>query len=125
MTPSLMTTMMSPAVRSSGERYTFLPRMFISSRGRSRQTQSCRRIACGLSNSNRLPFPSLFMWMTEKVEYATPRTLHTGRDCTIVSMQSSMETSLETIVHRILEVSVERIFAFTPLPSPSARTSVV
>ena len=65
------------------------------------------------------------MWMTEKVEYATPRTLHTGSDCRMVSTQSSMAMSLETIVQRILEVRVERMFALTPLPSPSASTSVV
>ena len=63
--------------------------------------------------------------MTENVEYATPRTLHTGRVWIMVSMQSSMGMLLETIVQRIFEESVERMLAFTPLPSPSASTRVV
>ena len=82
-------------------------------------------MAWGLSNSIRLPSPRLFIWMTENVEYASPRTLHTGRVWIIVSMQSIRSMSLEIIRQRIFEVRVERMLAFTPLPSPSARTRVV
>ena len=75
-----MTTTMLPACKSSAVLYTVLPRISISSRGKSRHLQPRIQIACGLSNSKRYPFPCSFMWMTEKVEYATPRTLHTGSD---------------------------------------------
>ena len=42
----------------------------------------------------------------------------------MVSTQSSIGTSESIIVPRIFEVKVERIFAFTPLPNPSANTIV-
>ena len=63
-------------------------------------------------------------WMMVKVEYATLRTLQTGSVFTMVSTHSSMGMPFSIMVERILLVSVERILAFTPLPRPSARTSV-
>ena len=62
------------------------------------------------------------MWMMVKVEYATPRTEHIGSVAAIVSTQSSMESPSAIMVEIIFEVSVERMLAFTPLPSPSAST---
>ncbi|MPN42359.1 hypothetical protein SDC9_189916 [bioreactor metagenome] len=53
------------------------------------------------------------------VEYATCLTLHMGRVCVIVSTASSMEAPSLSIVPIILDVSVARMLAFTPLPKPS------
>ena len=60
-----------------------------------------------------------------KVEYATPRTLQIGRVCAMVSTQSSSVSPSAIMVEMILEVSVERMLAFTPLPNPSASTMTV
>jgi hypothetical protein len=56
------------------------------------------------------------------VEYATPLTEHIGKVAAIVETQSSILRPSAIIVEMILEVSVERILAFTPLPRPSANT---
>ena len=52
-----------------------------------------------------------------------PRTLQTGSVCAMVSTVSSMEAPRLIIVDIIFEVSVERMLALTPLPSPSESTS--
>ena len=59
------------------------------------------------------------------VEYAMPRLLQTGSVAAMVSTQSSNRSPAASIVERILLVSVERMLAFTPLPSPSASTITV
>ena len=48
-----------------------------------------------------------------------------GKVAAIVATQSSTGRSLAIIVEMILEVSVARILALTPLPRPSARTTTV
>ena len=125
MTPSLMSTMVSSGFSARREAYTFLPSMLCSFLSKLPHLPSRMRMASGLSNSNSQPLPSSSTWTTEKVAYATPRTLHTGSVCTTVSTHSSMPTSLDIMVQRILEVRVARMFALTPLPSPSASTTVV
>ena len=60
-----------------------------------------------------------------KVEYASWRTLQVGKVETMVDMHSSMGMELAIMVERIFDVSVERIHAFTPLPRPSASTTIV
>ena len=59
------------------------------------------------------------------VEYATPLTEQIGRVLAIVSTQSVMDRPSDIIVEIILPVSVDRILALTPLPSPSANTITV
>jgi hypothetical protein len=59
------------------------------------------------------------------VEYAMPRVWQTGSVAAMVSTQSSRRSPAASMVESSLEVSVERMFAFTPLPSPSARTMIV
>ena len=59
------------------------------------------------------------------MEYATPRTEQTGSVAAIVATQSSRLSPSAIIVEMILLVSVERMLAFTPLPSPSASTITV
>ena len=54
-----------------------------------------------------------------------PRSLQTGRVWAIVSTVSSIEAPRLIIVEIIFDVSVERMFALTPLPRPSERTSSV
>ena len=56
------------------------------------------------------------------VEYATPRTEQIGKVAAIVETQSSKDKPSAIIVEIILEVSVDKILAFTPLPKPSAKT---
>ena len=53
------------------------------------------------------------------------RTLQMGRVRVTVRTHSSTGMPLAIMVAMILEVSVERIFALTPLPRPSASTRVV
>ena len=65
------------------------------------------------------------MRMMVNVEYATLRTSQTGSVAAMVETQSSMVMSLAIMVEMIFAVSVERMFAFTPLPRPSARTTTV
>ena len=62
--------------------------------------------------------------MMVNVEYATPRTEHTGSVAAMVPTQSSSESPSAIIVEMMVEVSVDRIDAFTPLPSPSASTTI-
>ena len=81
-------------------------------------------MAGGLSNSARYALPPGVTERSEKVEYATPRCLQTGREPAIVSMHSSSGTFAAAIVHKILLVSVDKMLAFTPLPMPSASTRV-
>ena len=64
-------------------------------------------------------------WIMVKVEYATPRTEHIGRVAAMVETQSSSFISSDIMVEIILEVRVERMLAFTPLPRPSASTTTV
>ena len=52
------------------------------------------------------------------------RTLHTGRVLTMVETTSATDAPSRTMVAQIVLVRVARIFALTPLPRPSARTSV-
>ena len=63
--------------------------------------------------------------MIVNVEYATPLTEQTGNVAAIVETHSSIGRPSAIIVDIILDVSVERILAFTPLPRPSARTITV
>ena len=63
--------------------------------------------------------------MMVKVEYATPRTAHTGRVAAMVATQSSIFIFSAIMVEMILAVRVERMLAFTPLPRPSASTMTV
>ena len=63
--------------------------------------------------------------MMVKVEYATPRTEHTGSVAAMVDTQSSRLSPSAIMVEMILLVSVDRMLAFTPLPRPSARTMTV
>ena len=65
------------------------------------------------------------MCMIVKVEYATPRTEQTGSVAAMVETHSSKGKSAAIMVEMILEVSVDRILAFTPLPIPSASTITV
>ena len=60
-----------------------------------------------------------------KVEYATPRTEQIGKVAAIVETQSSRESPAAIIVEMIFDVSVDKILAFTPLPKPSANTTIV
>lgn len=60
-----------------------------------------------------------------KVEYAICLTAHTGSVAAIVDTQSSIVRAFAIIVEIILEVRVDNMFAFTPLPSPSASTDTV
>ena len=64
-------------------------------------------------------------WMIVKVEYATPRTEQIGRVAAMVDTHSSRDSPSAIMVEMILLVSVERMLAFTPLPSPSASTITV
>ena len=57
-----------------------------------------------------------------KVEYATPLTEQIGKVAAMVSTQSSIVKPSAIIVEMILDVSVDKILAFTPLPKPSAST---
>lgn len=70
---------------------------------------------------------SLFstMWIIVKVEYATPLTEQIGKVAAMVSTQSSIVKPSAIIVEMILDVSVDKILAFTPLPKPSASTITV
>ena len=63
--------------------------------------------------------------MMVNVEYATPRTEHTGSVAAMVETHSSMGRPSAIMVEMILAVRVERMLAFTPLPRPSARTITV
>ena len=63
--------------------------------------------------------------MMVNVEYATPRTLHTGRVAAMVSTASTSFMPAAIMVEIILLVSVESMLALTPLPRPSASTSTV
>ena len=67
----------------------------------------------------------LMMCIIVNVEYATPRTEQTGSVAAIVDTHSSRGSPAAIIVEIILDVSVERMLALTPLPSPSARTITV
>ncbi len=60
-----------------------------------------------------------------KVEYATPRTEQMGRVLAMVCTQSSSDSPCAIMVEIILLVSVDRMLALTPLPSPSANTMTV
>lgn len=64
------------------------------------------------------------MRMIVKVEYASCLTLHIGKVDTIVDIHSSIDIELAIIVDKILDVNVESIEAFTPLPGPSAKTTM-
>ena len=66
---------------------------------------------------------SLTICTMVNVEYATPRTEHTGNVAAMVETQSSTESPSAIIVEMILAVSVDKMLAFTPLPSPSASTT--
>jgi len=59
------------------------------------------------------------------VEYATFLTEQTGSVAAIVATHSSIEIPSAIIVEIIFDVRVERILAFTPLPSPSAKTIIL
>ena len=59
-----------------------------------------------------------------KVQYASPRTAHTGSGCHCLHRFIDIRAP-EIIVAAILLESVKGIFAFTPLPRPSASTMVV
>ena len=58
-----------------------------------------------------------------KVEYATPRSEQTGRVLAMVSTASSSVAPEDSMVAMILLVRVDKMFALTPLPSPSASTA--
>ena len=63
--------------------------------------------------------------MMVNVEYATPRTAQMGSVDAMVSTQSSTCSPSAIMVEMIFAVSVERMFALTPLPMPSASTTTV
>ena len=52
------------------------------------------------------------------------RTLQMGSVFATVSTQDSMVAPSRSIVPRIFDVRVARMFAFTPLPIPSARITI-
>ena len=83
------------------------------------------RMTCGLSYWMISAVSLFFRWMMVKVEYATPRTEQTGSVAAMVDTHSSSGRPSASMVEIILEVRVERIDAFTPLPRPSESTMTI
>ena len=80
---------------------------------------------CGLSYWISSAVVLLIRWIIVNVEYATPLTEQIGRVAAMVETHSSRQMPSAIIVEMIFDVSVERMLALTPLPSPSARTIMV
>ena len=64
-------------------------------------------------------------FMIVKVEKAVLRSEHMGSVSAIVSTASRISSPAASIVDIIVDVSVDSMLALTPLPRPSARTTIV
>ena len=124
MVPSLIRIITSPFRAWNRYSLIFFPLISLRFRGISISFPSRIKIHPGLSNSTRYAVPSWDTCKILKVEYATCRSWQIGSVSTIVSTHSSNAAPFKNMVPSILEVSVDKILALTPLPMPSARIRI-
>ena len=123
--PSLSAMNISPSASSKLERYIVFSPIFIVESGNSYCSPLRIRITFGFSYWIMSAWALSSSLIIVKVEKAVFRSEHIGSVSAMVSTASRISSPAASMVDIIVDVSVESILALTPLPSPSARTTMV